>query len=363
MTQQTPLHEVHVALGAKMVPFAGFEMPVQYPSGITAEHKSVREGVGLFDVSHMGEFMVRGPQAIDFINYVTTNDVAALSVGQAQYSTILYENGTIVDDCLVYRFADHLMVVVNASNKDKDLAHISSFMDRFDCSVEDVSDRIALLALQGPRAQEVMSQFTDVDLDTIAYYHFQIATVAGVPGIILSRTGYTGEDGFELYFDASRAVEVWTALMSDGSVVPAGLGARDTLRLEMGMALYGNDIDDSTTPYEAGLGWLVKMKKGDFVGKAALERQKAAGIPRKLVGFSMEDRAFPRHGYPVSCGGNASGEVRSGTMSPTLGIAIGTAYLPFEVAREGTVFEVGIRGKQFPAVVQKMPFYKNASHR
>jgi len=346
-----------------MVPFAGFEMPVQYPAGITAEHKSVRESVALFDVSHMGEFMIRGPQAIDFANYVTTNDVASLSAGQAQYSTILNEGGTIVDDCLVYRFADHLMMVVNASNKDKDLAHISAYMDRFDCSIEDVSDRIALLALQGPRAQEVMARFTDVNLDDIAYYHFQVATVAGVPDVILSRTGYTGEDGFELYFDASRAVEIWNALMTDGSVVPAGLGARDTLRLEMGMALYGNDIDDGTTPYEAGLGWLVKMKKGDFVGKEALERQKAAGIPRKLIGFTMPDRAFPRHGYPVSCEGVASGEVRSGTMSPTLGIAIGTAYLPLAMAKEGTQFEVEIRGKRLPAVVQKMPFYKNASHR
>lgn len=363
MTQRTPLHDVHVALGAKMVPFAGFEMPVQYPAGITAEHKSVREDVALFDVSHMGEFMVRGPQAIDFANHVTTNDVAVLSVGQAQYSTILNEGGTIVDDCLVYRFPDHLMMVVNASNKDKDFAHISTYMNRFDCSVEDVSDRIALLALQGPRAQQVMSRYTDVNLDDIAYYHFQLATVAGVPDVILSRTGYTGEDGFELYFDSSRAVEIWTALMSDGSVVPAGLGARDTLRLEMGMALYGNDIDDTTTPYEAGLGWLVKLKKGDFVGKGALERQKAAGIPRKLIGFTMPDRAFPRHGYPVSCAGAPSGEVRSGTMSPTLGIAIGTAYLPLDAAKEGTEFEVEIRGKRLPAVVAKMPFYKNASHR
>lgn len=363
MTQRTPLHDVHLSLGAKMVPFAGFDMPVQYPSGITAEHKSVRDSVALFDVSHMGEFMVRGPQAIDFINYVTTNDVAALSVGQAQYSTILNEKGTIVDDCLVYRFPDHLMMVVNASNKDKDLAHISAYMDRFDCSIEDVSDNIALLALQGPRAQEVMARYTNVNLDDIAYYHFMVATVAGVPGVILSRTGYTGEDGFELYFDASRAVEIWTAIMGDGSVVPAGLGARDTLRLEMGMALYGNDIDDTTTPYEAGLGWLVKLKKGDFVGKPALERQKAEGIPRKLIGFTMPDRAFPRHGYAVSCAGAPSGEVRSGTMSPTLGIAIGTAYLPFDMAKEGTEFEVEIRGKRLPAVVQKMPFYKNASHR
>ncbi|HEY8311539.1 MAG TPA: glycine cleavage system aminomethyltransferase GcvT [Gemmatimonadaceae bacterium] len=363
MTQRTPLHEAHVALGAKMVPFAGFEMPVQYPAGITAEHKSVREGVGLFDVSHMGEFMIRGPQAVDFANFVTTNDVAALSVGQAQYSTILNDRGTIVDDCLVYRFPDHLMMVVNASNKDKDLAHISAHKARFDCSIEDVSDDIALLALQGPRAQEVMKRFTDVNLDDIAYYHFTLATVAGVPDVILSRTGYTGEDGFELYFDASRAAEVWAQLMSDGSVVPAGLGARDTLRLEMGMALYGNDIDDTTTPYEAGLGWLVKLKKGEFVGKAALERQKAAGVPRKLIGFTMPDRAFPRHGYAVSCAGVASGEVRSGTMSPSLGIAIGTAYLPMDMAKEGTEFQVEIRGKQLPAVVQKMPFYKNASHR
>ncbi|MEO7040636.1 MAG: glycine cleavage system aminomethyltransferase GcvT [Gemmatimonadaceae bacterium] len=363
MTQRTPLHEVHVALGAKMVSFAGFEMPVQYPAGITSEHKSVREAVGLFDVSHMGEFMVRGPQAVDLINFVTTNDVAALAIGQAHYSTILHENGTIVDDCLVYRFADQLMVVVNASNKDKDLAHITSYMDRFDCSIEDVSDSIALLALQGPRAQEVMAKFTKVNLDDIAYYHFQVTTVAEIPDVILSRTGYTGEDGFELYFDASRAVEMWTAIMAEGSVVPAGLGARDTLRLEMGMALYGNDIDDTTTPYEAGLGWLVKLKKGDFVGKAALEQQKAAGIPRKLIGFTMPDRAFPRHGYAVHCSGLPSGEVRSGTMSPTLGIAIGTAYLPLDMAKEGAEFEVEIRGKLLPAIVQKMPFYKNASHR
>ena len=363
MTQRTPLHEVHVALGAKMVPFAGFDMPVQYPSGITAEHKSVREGVALFDVSHMGEFMIRGPQAIDFANHVTTNDVGALSVGQAQYSTILNEGGTIVDDCLVYRFPDHLMMVVNASNKDKDLAHISAFLDRFDCTVEDVSDRIALLALQGPRAQEIMARHTDLKLDDIAYYHFVVATVAGVPNVILSRTGYTGEDGFELYFDASKAVEIWNALTADASVVPAGLGARDTLRLEMGMALYGNDIDDTTTPYEAGLGWLVKMKKGDFVGRAALERQKAAGIPRKLIGFTMPDRAFPRHGYAVFCNGESSGEVRSGTLSPSLGHAIGTAYLPLDKAKEGTVFEIEIRGARLPAVVEKMPFYKNASHR
>jgi len=361
--QRTPLHDEHVALGAKMVPFAGFEMPVQYPSGITAEHKAVREGAGLFDVSHMGEFIIRGPDAIAFVNFVTTNDVSTLAVGQAHYSTILNERGTIVDDCLVYRFEDHLMMVVNASNKAKDLAHISQYRMPFECTIQDVSDRIALIALQGPRAQDVLARHTRVDLDAIEYYHFVVGTVAGVDDVVVSRTGYTGEDGFELYLDASHAARVWRALLADGDVTPAGLGARDTLRLEMGMALYGNDIDDTTTPYEAGLGWLVKLRKGDFVGKAALESQKAAGVPRKLVGFTCQDRAFPRHGYPVYHADAQSGEVRSGTMSPSLGIPIGTAYLPFDAAKEGTAFEIEIRGKRVPAVVQKMPFYKDASHR
>jgi len=361
--QRTALYDTHVALGAKMVPFAGFEMPVQYPAGITAEHTAVRTGAGLFDVSHMGEFMIRGPQAVEFVNYVTTNDVTALAVGQAHYSALLNERGTMEDDCLVYRFADHIMMVVNASNKDKDLAHISQHLSKFDCTIEDVSDRIALLALQGPTAATILARHTDADLASIAYYHFTVGTVAGVPDVIISRTGYTGEDGFELYFDASRAAHVWSALTKDGDVQPAGLGCRDSLRLEMGMALYGNDIDDTTTPYEAGLAWIVKLKKGDFVGKSALEAQKAAGVPRKLVGFSSAERAFPRHGYPVFHNGAASGEVRSGTMSPSLNIPIGTAYLPFDAAKEGTEFEIEIRGKRVPVTVQKMPFYKNASHK
>ena len=345
-----------------MVPFAGFEMPVQYPTGITAEHKAVRETAGLFDVSHMGEFIIRGPQAIDFVNYVTTNDVNALVVGQAHYSAILNDRGTMEDDCLVYRFADHIMMVVNASNKDKDLAHITTQLSNFDCTIEDVSDDIALLALQGPNAVKILARHTDVDLSKIKYYHFTVGSVAGVPDVIISRTGYTGEDGFELYLDGSRAAEVWNALTRDGDVTPAGLGCRDSLRLEMGMALYGNDIDDGTTPYEAGLGWIVKLKKGDFVGKAALELQKANGIPRKLIGFTSPERAFPRHGYQVFYNGQPSGEVRSGTMSPSLNIPIGTAYLPFDAAKEGTQFEIEIRGKRIPAVVQKVPFYKNASH-
>jgi aminomethyltransferase len=360
--QRTPLYDIHTALGAKMVPFAGFEMPVQYPSGITAEHKAVRESAGLFDVSHMGEFIIRGPQAIDFVNYVTTNDVTALAVGQAHYSALLNDRGTMEDDCLIYRFADHIMMVVNASNKDKDLAHISAQRSKFDCTIEDVSDKIALLALQGPKALEILTRHTATDLSQIAYYHFTVGTVAGVPDVIISRTGYTGEDGFELYLDGRRAADVWRALTKDGDVTPAGLGCRDSLRLEMGMALYGNDIDDTTTPYEAGLGWIVKLKKGDFVGKAALEQQKANGVPRKLVGFTSAERAFPRHGYPVFYNGQPSGEVRSGTMSPSLNIPIGTAYLPFDAAKEGTAFEIEIRGKRIPAIVQKMPFYKDASH-
>jgi aminomethyltransferase len=361
--KRTPLHDVHVALGAKMVPFAGYEMPVQYPAGVLAEHRAVRTACGLFDVSHMGEFLVRGPQAVELVNHVATNNVATLAVGQAHYSALLNERGTFEDDCLVYRFDDHLMVVVNASNAGKDYGIVTAHAERFDARVTDVSERTALLALQGPQAQAVLSRHTDADLDAMPYYHFVVATVAGVPNVIVSRTGYTGEDGFELYFDDADAVAVWTALTTGGDVTPCGLGARDTLRLEMGMALYGNDIDDGVTPYEANLGWIVKLQKGDFVGREALARQKEAGIPRRLVGFTFDERAIPRHGYPVFYEGQPSGEVRSGTMSPSLGIPIGTAYLPAAGAAEGTRFEVEIRGKRVPARVVKPPFYKDASHR
>jgi aminomethyltransferase len=359
--KRTPLYETHVALGAKIVPFAGFEMPVQYPTGITAEHKAVREKAGLFDVSHMGEFIVRGPQAVEFVNHVTTNDVAALKPGQAQYSTILREDGTIVDDCLVYRAEDRVLMVVNGSNIDKDFAHVSRYVKDFDVTLDDISDRIALLALQGPDAARILQQHTDTDLSAIKYYEFVTGTVAGVDKVYISRTGYTGEDGFELYFPAERASEVWSALTKSGEVTPAGLGARDSLRLEMGMALYGNDLDDTTTPLEAALGWLVKMKKGNFVGRDALAKQKEQGLTRKLVGFTTPERSFPRHGYPVFAGGEPSGEIRSGTMSPTLGIPIGTAYVPPNLAAEGSTIEIEIRGKRIPATVVKMPFYKNGS--
>jgi len=359
--KRTPLYNVHAALGAKIVPFAGFEMPVQYPTGITAEHKAVREKAGLFDVSHMGEFIVRGPQAVELVNYVTTNDVAALKPGQAQYSTILRENGTTVDDCLVYRADDRVLMVVNGSNIDKDFAHISRFVKDFDATLDDISDKVALLALQGPDATRILQKYTDTKLSGIKYYEFTTGTVAGVEKVYISRTGYTGEDGFELYFPGEHAEKLWRALTASGEVTPAGLGARDSLRLEMGMALYGNDLDDTTTPLEASLGWLVKMKKGDFVGRDALAKQKDEGVKRKLVGFTTSERSFPRHGYPVFAKGKPSGEVRSGTMSPTLGIPIGTAYVPPDSAAEGSPLEIEIRGKRIPATVQKMPFYKDGS--
>ena len=361
--RRTPFHGIHAALGAKLVPFAGFEMPVQYPTGITEEHRAVRERVGLFDVSHMGEFVVRGPQAVALVNHVTTNDVAALAVGQVQYSTILNERGTIEDDCLVYRFDDRIMIVVNASNVQKDFDHVASHGGGFDATIENVSDDVALLALQGPKSQETLAGHTDVDLEAIRYYHFAVGTVAGVDDVIVSRTGYTGEDGFELYFDPAGAERVWNALTADGTVTPAGLGCRDSLRLEMGMALYGNDIDDTTTPLEANLGWLVRLNKGDFVGRAVLAEQKTRGVARRLVGFTGTERMFPRHGYPVLQGGTVVDQVRSGTMSPTLGVPIGMCYVPAAGAKEGTRLEIEIRGRRFAATVTKPPFYKQASHR
>ena len=361
--KRTPFHDIHVAAGAKMVSFAGFEMPIQYPTGITAEHNIVRQGCGVFDVSHMGEFLIRGPDAIDFVTYVTTNDVAALAVGQVHYSAILTEAGTFVDDCLVYRYADHLMMVVNGSNKDKDFAHISKYLSvrKFDATLEDVSDDIGLLAVQGPKAEEILQPLVDAKLADIKYYHLTQATVAGLPGFTVSRTGYTGEDGFELYHPALHSAKLWRALMATGRITPVALGCRDSLRLEMGMALYGNDIDDTITPFEAGLGWLVKMKKGDFVGFAALDAQKTAGVQRKLVGFTFAEKAIPRHGYPVLVKGAPSGTVMSGIMSPSLGVGLGTAYVPTDHAKEGNTLEVEIRGKHIEGTITPFPFWKNGT--
>jgi len=355
--KRTPFHAMHLAAGAKMVPFAGFEMPIQYPTGITAEHHAVRTGCGVFDVSHMGEFIIKGPQAIPFVTYVTSNDVAALADGQVHYSAILTEQGTFVHDCLVYRYAaDHLMMVVNGSNKDKDLAHISRYLGGFDCTLTDVSDDIGLLAVQGPKAQAILQALTPAALDDIKYYWFTETTVAGVP-MTLSRTGYTGEDGFELYHDVAHSARLWEGLMATGQITPTALGCRDSLRLEMGMALYGNDIDDTITPLEAGLGWLVKMKKGDFVGRAALEAQKAAGVPRKLVGFTFTEKAIPRHGYPVFVDGAPSGVVMSGIMSPSVGCGLGTAYVPTAHAAPGKTLEVEIRGKRVVGTITTFPFW------
>lgn len=356
----TPFHQFHVELGAKMVPFAGYQMPVHYRGGITAEHQAVRTSCGLFDVSHMGEFVMHGRGCIGFANFVTTNDVSALEVGQAHYSTILNNRGTIDDDCLVYRAADSLMMVVNASNRQKDLARLGQNVDNYNVFLEDVTDTMALLALQGPRAQEVLEPLCDTDLTAIGYYRFAVGTVAGVEDVIVSRTGYTGEDGFELYFDAQAAGEMWRALAANPAVTPCGLGARDTLRLEAGLALYGNDIDDTVTPLEAGLGWLVKFDKGEFVGRDLLARQKERGVPRRLVGFTTDERVIPRHGMPVFSDGEKVSEVCSGTMSPTLGIPVGTTYLPTARAKEGTKFEFEARGRRVPARVVKLPFYKRS---
>jgi aminomethyltransferase len=361
--KRTPFYSIHKALNAKIVPFAGYEMPVQYPSGITAEHKAVRERCGLFDVSHMGEFVVRGERMVDFVNHVTSNDVKALADGQVHYSTILHENGTIVDDCLVYKFADRIVMVVNASNREKDYAHITRHAQRFGVQTGDISDEIALLALQGPIAEQILQPLVDVNLGEIKYYWHSWGHVRGMHSLI-SRTGYTGEDGFELYFDPRYAEPIWNLLLGTGKVTPAGLGARDTLRLEMGMALYGNDIDDTVTPLEANLGWLTKLNKGDFVGRDALVKQKEKGLSRKLVGFTVDDgRSIARHGYPVFYEGKPSGEVRSGTMGPSLNIPIGTAYLPIAGTKEGSKLEIDIRGKRASATVVKPPFYKKGSHK
>ena len=357
--RRTPLYDAHVALGARIVPFAGWEMPVQYPAGISAEHKAVREACGMFDVSHMGEVIVRGPDAIAFVNHVTSNDASALAVGQIQYSTLLTGRGTIVDDLLVYRYPEHLFLVINAGNRDADIAWLREHIGAFDATLEDVSDSFALIAVQGPHAPACVQRLTDTALGEMKYYRFVEGEVAGVPAII-SRTGYTGELGFELYVPWEQAETVWSALLAPGDVAPCGLGARDTLRLEAGMALYGHELDIDTTPLEAGLSWLVKLGKPDFLGKDVLVRQHTDGVERRLVGFTFDERAIPRHGMPVWYGDVQVGSVCSGTMSPTLGTPIGTCYLPAAAAVEGTVFAVDIRGRQVPARVVPLPFYKRA---
>jgi aminomethyltransferase len=360
--KRTSLYDAHKALGAKMVPFAGWEMPVQYPTGILAEHHAVRTGAGIFDVSHMGEFEITGPDRNAFVNRVTCNDVGALQSGQVQYSGILTPEGTFVDDCTVYRFDDKLMIVVNASNTAKAWEHIVAQKGGANVRLKDISSEVGLLSLQGPTSEALLQPHTRTPLGDIAYYHFVTGRIAGAECFI-SRTGYTGEDGFELYCRERDAVQIWETLINAGAK-PIGLGARDSLRLEMGYALYGNEIDDTTTPLEAGLGWIVKLDKGcRFTGDAALKAQKLRGVTRKLVGFQLQGRGFPRHGYPVYSNGRDVDQVRSGTMSPSLGVPIGTTYLPAAAAKVGTRFEVEMRGERMPADVVSRPFWKKGSAR
>jgi aminomethyltransferase len=355
---------MHIEAGAKMVEYAGFEMPVTYPDGITAEHKAVREAVGVFDVSHMGEFEVTGPDRNAFVQRVTCNDVGALKPGQAQYSAILTDQGTFVDDCLVYRFEDKLMLVVNAANLTKDWETIVEQKGGANVRLRDISDETALIAVQGPKAEALLAQLTTMGVAMIPYYHFSQGKVAGVQ-CFLSRTGYTGEDGFEIYCRAEDAETLWHGLVGAGRGAPCGLGARDTLRLEAGLPLYGNDIDDTITPYEAGLNFIVKLDKGaPFTGLNALKKQKLEGIKRRLVGFKVvEPKAVARHGHEVFLGGHQVDVVRSGTVTPSTNVAIGTTYLPVDQAKPGTKFEIDIRGRRVAAEAVTMPFVPHRTKR
>ena len=362
----TPLNAAHRQLGAKMVDFGGWDMPVQY-SGILDEHHAVRRAVGLFDVSHMGEIEVHGAGALALVNYATTNDASRLRIGQAQYSGLLYEHGGFVDDILVHKIADdHYFICVNASNQEKDYEHIRAMNrpshDRMAATVEFASGRYAQLAVQGPRAAPTLQKLTAVDLAAIRYYHFTDGEVCGIPARI-ARTGYTGEDGFEVYVAPDQACRVWNDLLSAGEefgIKPCGLGARNTLRLEAKMALYGHEITASTTPFEADLAWIVKMDKGEFVGRQALARQKSEGIHRKLVGFEMRGRGIGRDGYEVHIDGAPAGWVTSGGPSPTLGRNIGLCYLPREAAEPGRRIQIMIRDQLVDAVTVPTPFYKRA---
>lgn len=360
MIKKTPLNEAHRSLGGRMVEFAGWDMPVQY-KGPMQEHIAVRERAGLFDVSHMGEIEIRGPQAIDLVDKLTVNDVRSLADMQAHYTLLLNEQGGIVDDLLVYRMeSEFFLLVVNAGTTEKDFNWMRSHADGFDCQLHNNSASYAQIAIQGPVAERILQQLTSSMLDKIPAFWSQKILVDGLR-VLVSRTGYTGEDGFEIYCDPGDATHIWNRLLVEGSslgIEPCGLAARNTLRLESKMALYGNDIDDSTSPLEAGLGWVVRIDKGDFIGRDALVRQKSAGVTRRLVGFEVLDKAPARDGYPIAKNGVEIGVVSSGSPAPFLKKNIGLAYLPTEHAKVGTEITVLVRGREVPAVVVKTPFYK-----
>ena len=353
-----PLNDLHVKLGGKMVPFAGFNMPVRYSSDIE-EHMTVRNGVGVFDVSHMGEFTIKGPNALDLIQRVTSNDASRLVDGQAQYSCLPNEDGGIVDDLIIYKIReDDYLVVVNASNIEKDWNWFQRYNTR-GAQMKNISDDICLFAVQGPTAAQVIQRLTPVDLSSIKYYHFKVGLLADVDDVVISNTGYTGAGGFELYVHKSSAERVWNALFDAGKpegIKPIGLGARDTLRLEMGFCLYGNDIDDTTSPLEAGLGWITKFTK-EFTNSAILKKQKEEGVKQKLVGFKMIDKGIPRHGYMLKdSSGGVIGKATSGTISPVLNVGIGLGYVKTELSTPGTEIFADVRGRSLKASVQKLPF-------
>lgn len=355
--KQVPLNDVHVKLGAKMVPFAGFNMPVRYSSDIE-EHMAVRNGVGVFDVSHMGEFTLKGPNALDLIQRVTSNDASKLEDNQAQYSCLPNETGGIVDDLIVYKIKDDdYLLVVNAGNIEKDWNWIAKYNTK-GVDMKNISDDVCLFAVQGPVAAKVLQTLTKEDLSAIKYYHFRIGEFAGVQGVIMSNTGYTGAGGFEIYVAKQHALKVWDSIFEAGknsNIKPIGLGARDTLRLEMGFCLYGNDIDDTTSPLEAGLGWITKFTK-EFTNSSSLKKQKEEGVRKKLVGFKMIDKGIPRHDYIIKDStGNAIGKVTSGTMSPMLGIGVGLGYVSTSHSSPGSEIFVDVRGKLLKASVNKLP--------
>ncbi|WP_418502347.1 glycine cleavage system aminomethyltransferase GcvT [Flagellimonas sp.] len=360
--KNTALFETHKALGAKMVPFAGYNMPVSY-EGVNIEHETVRKGVGVFDVSHMGEFLVEGPKALELIQKVTTNDASKLTIGKAQYSCLPNETGGIVDDLIVYRVKEETyLLVVNASNIEKDWEHISKYNKDIGADMRNLSDDYSLLAIQGPKAVEAMQSLTSVNLSEIGFYNFVVADFAGIDYVIISATGYTGSGGFEIYCKNSEVKQVWDKVMEAGAgfgIKPIGLAARDTLRLEMGYCLYGNDIDDTTSPLEAGLGWITRFTK-DFVNSEALAKEKEEGPKRKLIAFQMEERGIPRNGYPIlDKDGNEIGKVTSGTMSPSLSQGIGLGYVPTDHSQVGSPIHIKIRINKVPATIVKLPFYKN----